>query len=217
MSVFQVDRAGMHYDLRGQKIIALAPSSLSAQQEEFIVVRGKSGAGKTTLLSILGGMLRPTEGRVHLGSVELTALGPAARAKLRQTSIGFVFQSMHLLPYLDLLDNTRLAGGSEARARELLEQLGLGARIHHRPAELSAGERQRGAVARALVHGPALVLADEPTGNLDPESAALVLEAFQSFRTNGGCLMMATHSQEPIPGSRTVYLGPEGLHSADER
>jgi ABC-type lipoprotein export system ATPase subunit len=215
MSVLELHQGEMRYDLRGQQIIALAQSSMRAEKEEFIVVRGVSGAGKTTLLSILGGMLRPTQGTVRLGDVELTGLNPAGRARVRQTSIGFVFQGMHLLPYLDLLDNTRLAGGTEQHARLLLGQLGLGARLHHRPAQLSAGERQRGAVARALVHGPEIVLADEPTGNLDPESAQLVQSAFESFCTSGGCLVMATHSQRSMPVSRILHLGPDGLHPID--
>jgi len=126
-----------------------------------------------------------------------------------------VFQGMHLLPYLDLLDNVRLAGGTDDHARQLLERLGLSARLHHRPDQLSAGERQRGAVARALVHGPKIVLADEPTGNLDPESAALVLGALQSFCEGGGCVVMATHSQHPLSASRTFYLGSTGLHPSD--
>lgn len=217
MSVLALTGVTMRYDLRGKEITALPVSSLTVDGGEFLVVRGASGSGKTTLLSIAGGMLRPSAGSVQVDGVDLTALNPGGRARVRRASIGFVFQGMYLLPYLDLLDNVRLAGGTDQGARDFLEQLGLGARLHHRPDQLSAGERQRGAVARALVHGPSLVLADEPTGNLDPESGALVLSALEVFCKAGGSLVMATHSQQSLPVSRTLHLGAAGLEAGCDK
>jgi ABC-type lipoprotein export system ATPase subunit len=172
---------------------------LEVRSGEFVCVRGPSGCGKTTLLLTLGGMLRPTSGGVRIADSEIYDLSPRERARFRAEQIGFVFQMFHLVPYLNVLDNVLLAarpkcgGDVQNRARRLLEQLGLAARQQHTPAELSAGERQRTAIARALLNQPQLILADEPTGNLDPENASEVFQHLKVFAQSGGTVVVVTH------------------------
>ena len=162
-------------------------------------IRGASGSGKTTLLLIAGGLLRPDHGTVQLGDADLYAQRPARRAALRAAGIGFVFQQFHLLPYLNVRDNIlvpALTGDAAAlrpRALALAEQFGLSHRLDHRPAALSTGERQRVAFARALLRQPRVLLADEPTGNLDQENAAVVLRHLDEFAEAGGAVLLATH------------------------
>ena len=158
----------------GSEVTSLDRFTADIGAGEFVAVRGPSGSGKTTLLLTLGGMQRPSAGLVQFSGHDLYGLSSADRAGLRSGEIGFVFQMFHLVPYLDLMGNVLLASpgkpGSAVRKRagELLDKLGLAERVSHRPGELSAGERQRLAVARALLNRPKLILADEPTGNLDP-------------------------------------------------
>ncbi len=181
---------------------ALDGLDLSIEAGDFVVLRGPSGCGKTTLLLTLGGLRRPTSGSVHFEGEDLFLLPAARRCALRRGPIGFVFQEMHLLPYLDACANVALAvpGVSRAqartRARDVLEDLGLGDRLTHRPSEMSAGERQRVAVARALVREPQVILADEATGSLDPESALLVLDLLADFHGGGGTVVLVTHAGE---------------------
>ena len=177
-------------------VTALAPFDLELASGEFIAIKGASGSGKTTLLLTLGGMLRPSDGTVNFDGADLYAQSPATRAEYRATEVGFVFQMFHLVPYLGVEENVRLAarnGAMTQRPRELLEQFGLGHRLTHTPGELSAGERQRVALARALVNGPRLILADEPTGNLDPENDRQVFEHLSEFHHAGGTVIVVTH------------------------
>ncbi len=169
---------------------ALAGVDIALTQGEMVLLRGASGSGKTTLLLALGGLSRPTEGRVFWSGRDLYAASRRVRRNLRRCHVGFVFQTMHLLPYLDSEANVAL-GGADAG---LLSELGLDGRQHHRPAQLSAGERQRVALARALAQKPDVILADEPTGNLDPQSAELVAGALSRFHRSGGTVLLATHA-----------------------
>ena len=183
----------------GSKVLSLDRFTMDIRDGEFIAVRGPSGSGKTTLLLTLGGMQRPSGGRVQFDEHDLYALSAKERASLRSRRVGFVFQMFHLVPYLDLLSNVLLASpikpgkGERKRASELLEKFGLSNRIDHRPDELSAGERQRLAVARALLNRPKILLADEPTGNLDPDNAAVVIDHFVEFHQSGGTVVIVTH------------------------
>lgn len=173
-----------------------ASLNLRFERQEFVVVRGASGSGKTTLLSILGGLLQPSAGQVQIHSLDPYAMSAAARAKFRGEQIGFVFQTMHLLPFLNVMQNALLAAAetSPTKARDLLEHYGLGHRLQHRPAQLSVGERQRVALVRALMQQPKLLLADEPTGNLDPDNSRRVLAGLQEFQQQGGTVILATHA-----------------------
>jgi putative ABC transport system ATP-binding protein len=204
----------------GSEVTSLDRFTAEVAEGEFVAVRGPSGCGKTTLLLTLGGMQRPSAGSVQLGGRDLYALSPAERAGLRSSEIGFVFQMFHLVPYLDLLGNVLLAcpgkPSAEVRRRAggLLDELGLADRASHRPGELSAGERQRLAVARALLNRPKLILADEPTGNLDPENAAEVIRHLAEFHRGGGTVVLVTHgAAADAHADRTLRLEQGQLKS----
>jgi predicted ABC-type transport system involved in lysophospholipase L1 biosynthesis ATPase subunit len=211
---------GLHktYTMPHATLHILTGVGLDVAAGETLAVVGISGAGKSTLLHVLGGLDRPDDGRVFFDDADLYAQSEAKRTKLRARQIGFVFQSYHLLPEMDVLDNVTIAGmalGGTARgaalrrrARELLEAVGLGARCDHRPVELSGGEQQRVAVARALMNQPRLVLADEPTGNLDEETGRHVLDGlFELTRSGGNALVMVTHDpQTAARCDRTLRL-----------
>ena len=197
----------------GSEVTSLDRFTAEVAEGEFVAVRGPSGSGKTTLLLTLGGMQRPSDGSVQLAGRDLYALSPAERARLRSSEIGFVFQMFHLVPYLDLLGNVLLAcpGKPSAEVRQraggLMDELGLADRASHRPGELSAGERQRLAVARALLNRPKLILADEPTGNLDPENAAEVIRHLAEFHRGGGTVVLVTHgAAADAHADRTLHL-----------
>ncbi|MBX7165959.1 MAG: ABC transporter ATP-binding protein [Pirellulales bacterium] len=186
---------------------------------------GPSGSGKTTLLSILGGMLSPCGGQIMLHDTSVYDLSPADRAKLRQRSIGFVFQQFNLVPYLTALENAQLplylAGMARDEQRELatslLQRVGLGDRLHHKPSELSVGQQQRVALARTVANQPAVILADEPTGNLDPHSRGCVLDFFDELHRDGRTLVMVTHDVAAAQrASRTITLA-DGAIVADSQ
>jgi ABC-type lipoprotein export system ATPase subunit len=185
----------------GGTVTALDRVSLRVDEGEHVAVVGASGSGKSTLLFTLGGLSTPTSGRVLLGGRPVYELDAGARAALRLGDVGFVFQTFNLVPYLTALENVMLpallAGTpraeAEAAATKLLDRLGVGARRGHRPAQLSVGERQRAGIARSLVNGPRVVLADEPTGNLDPESAAQVLALLAELNAEGQTIVLVTH------------------------
>jgi putative ABC transport system ATP-binding protein len=205
---------------KGREIRALDGVDLSVAAGEFVAIRGPSGSGKTTLLLAVGGMLRPTSGRVLVGGRDAYALGEGDRARMRAETIGFVFQMFHLVPYLTLLENVLLAArrtDARLRAEALIERLGLLARRGHKPSELSAGERQRTAIARALLNEPKIILADEPTGNLDEENAAGVLEALSAFHRSGGTVLLVTHGSDASRHSSRVVTLRAGRVDGDGR
>ncbi|WCJ59364.1 ABC transporter ATP-binding protein [Fontisphaera persica] len=202
-------------------IRAVQEASLHIQAGEFVAVRGPSGSGKTTLLLAAGGLLRPDEGTVRVNGAEPYALSPEARARFRAEHIGFVFQQFHLLPYLTVLENVLAAAlprpRSDAvdRARFLLEKVGLAARLDHLPAALSTGEKQRTALARALFHAPPLLLADEPTGNLDEANGQKVLEGLAEHARQGGAVLLVTHDPRAAAFAHRVLMMENGrLHPA---
>lgn len=181
---------------------ALAGVSLDIASGEFVAVQGPSGCGKSTLLLAAGGLLRPDAGRVSIGGQDPYALSPDARAAFRAAHVGFVFQQFHLVPYLSVIDNVLTPSlalkrpGAPERAARLIAQFGMSDRRHHVPEQLSVGECQRTALARALLNGPQLLLADEPTGNLDLENARVVLDALAGFARAGGAVLLITHDPE---------------------
>jgi lipoprotein-releasing system ATP-binding protein len=191
----------------GERVEVLAGISLDLAPGDALVVTGPSGSGKSTLLHILGTLDRPSSGTVTIGGSDPFQLSEPELARFRNRSVGFVFQDHHLLPQYSVLENVLLptlafpdgqGGAHEARARELLDRVGLGHRLGHRPAELSGGERQRAAVARALLGKPALLLCDEPTGSLDRAAAGavadLLFELHDLYRAEGAVLVTVTHS-----------------------
>jgi putative ABC transport system ATP-binding protein len=207
-------------------VAALRGVSFNVDAGEFIALKGPSGCGKSTLLHLVGGMDTPTSGRVVLDGVALQDLKEDELARLRRQRIGFVFQFFNLLPTLTVIENVTLpllldgrdereAGGP---ARELLERVGLADRARHYPAGLSGGEMQRAAVARAVIAGPDLLLADEPTGNLDSENGAKVMELLSELNGElGVTIILATHSEESAAFSRRVIKFRDGLIESDQR
>jgi len=206
--MLRLEAVSKTFQRRGCPVVALQPTSLEVNAGEYVAVVGPSGSGKTTLLSILGGMLAPSSGKVYLDGQSLYDLSVTRRTQMRGSRIGFVFQTFNLVPYLTALQNVQiplyLSGKSPREQRRLaqavLERLGLGDRMQHKPGELSVGQQQRVALARTLANDPALILADEPTGNLDPETREQVLQLFDQFHAEGRTLMMVTH--DPAAAAR---------------
>jgi putative ABC transport system ATP-binding protein len=198
---------------------ALRGVSLDVQEGEFLAIMGPSGCGKSTMLHLLGGLLTPTSGRIVIDDEDLTAASDARRTDIRRRKIGFVFQRFNLFPTLTAEGNLRLAerihqaNGAEdpERRREVLRLLKLEDKMHHKPLELSGGEQQRVALARAVVTRPAIILADEPTGNLDSENSALVLNMFQelNYRFNQ-TIIMITHNPEAAAMCRHIIQMRDG-------
>jgi putative ABC transport system ATP-binding protein len=194
---------------------ALRGIDLTVQEGEFLAVMGPSGCGKSTMLHLMGGLLTPTKGRIIIDGEDLTAASDSRRTDIRRRKIGFVFQRFNLFPTLTAEGNLRLAerihgNGSEDsdRRREILRMLRLEDKMHHKPLELSGGEQQRVALARAVVNRPAIVLADEPTGNLDTENSALVLKMFRELNDRfNQTIIMITHNPEAAAAcQRTIQM-----------
>ncbi len=189
---------------------ALDDVTLTIGTGDFVALKGHSGSGKSTLMSLMGGLSLPSSGRVIVAGREVSGLSSSDRAQFREENIGFVFQMFHLLPYLNVLENVLLAAPQSTRAtsrtyaRELLDRFGLAARLTHRPAQLSAGERQRVAMARALLNRPKLLLADEPTGNLDEQNAVNLLDYLVGFHADGGTIVLATHDDHAAARAQSV-------------
>ncbi len=219
-----LDNLSKTYRTKAGEVRALHDVSLRIDEGEFIALCGPSGSGKTTLLMTIAAMLRPSGGTVQFQGTDLYAMARPQRARFRAENIGFVFQMFHLVPYLNVLENVLVAGGAVGkrdigRTRDLLQRLGLQRRMLHRPAALSAGERQRAAIARALLNQPRLILADEPTGNLDPENAQCVLAHLRDFQRGGETIIVATHGQAAERfATRTIHLrdGMIECHGAQE-
>ena len=198
--LLQTENLTKHYPgQNGSPVEALRGVSFELAKGEFVAVQGPSGCGKSTLLLAVGALLQPTEGQVKIAGKNPYGLSPEDRAEFRAKHIGFVFQQFHLVSYLSVRDNIlvpTLTGELNAdlgRADELLEQFNLTQRATHPPAQLSTGERQRTALARALLNKPKLLLADEPTGNLDRKNAGIVLDHLKQFTKDGGAVLLATH------------------------
>lgn len=206
--IVSANRLVKHYKVGDQVVSALAGIDLHVAKGEFVAIVGPSGSGKSTLLNVLGCLDRPDEGGYVLDGTDVSSLDDERASSFRSRKIGFVFQSFHLLPRLSVIENVllplrfaRIVDKSEVdvitlRAETILGRMGLQKYLNHRPNQLSGGQMQRAAIARALVMDPALVLADEPTGNLDSRSAAEVLDLIEEVNASGQTVIMVTHDME---------------------
>ena len=219
-SMIDITDLSLSYRPGAQPVEVLRSVNLRVRHGERLAIAGPSGSGKSSLLLLLAGLERPAAGRIAIDGIDLATLDADGLADLRRDRIGIVFQSFHLLPSLSALDNVALplqmAGRRDARdaARAMLARVGLADRLTHYPSQLSGGEQQRVAIARALVHRPGLLLADEPTGNLDPGTAAQVMGVLeQQARESGAALVLVTHSEAAAArAQRVLQLTATGCH-----
>ena len=201
-----------------REVRALDDVSLTVARGDYVAIVGESGSGKTTLMHVLGGLDRPTSGSVVLDGVRLERASARALAAIRSRKIGFVFQGLNLIPSLDARENVVLAARyarrsraeALARAEALLTELGLRERSHHRPPQLSGGQQQRVAIARALMNEPALLLADEPTGELDSKTAGTLLDQFDRLNAGGQTLIVVTHSPAVFERAKRIVRIADG-------
>jgi putative ABC transport system ATP-binding protein len=204
-----------HYSSGDETVEALRGVNISIEGGEFITIMGQSGSGKSTLLSVLGGMNHPTSGEVEMAGIKLYQLPGEKLADFRAQNLGFVFQSFHLIPYLTAIENVMLPlaivktknAEKRAAAQSALERVGLGAKLERLPNQLSGGEQERVAIARAIVNNPHILLADEPTGNLDSKTSEEVMALFRELNAAGQTVVMVTHN--PDNGryaDRTIHL-----------
>jgi predicted ABC-type transport system involved in lysophospholipase L1 biosynthesis ATPase subunit len=223
--LIEAENLHRRYVLKRHELTVLCGADLAVSAGETVAVVGRSGAGKSTLLHILGGIDRPDAGSgvVRIDGEDLYAVSASRRTRIRATRIGFVFQSYHLLNEMDVLENVMLpargiginTAAMRARSMELLDAVGVADRAHHTPLELSGGEQQRVALARALINDPSIVLADEPTGNLDGETGRTVLDMlFALTKERGHALVMVTHNQKIADTCDRSLLLDEGLLKA---
>jgi putative ABC transport system ATP-binding protein len=205
------------------RLRALDRLSLEVARGEWLAIMGPSGSGKSTLLNLIAGLDVPTAGSIVVDGIAVHALDEGVRTRFRRETVGLIFQQFHLIPYLSAVENVMLAQhfhsmADEAEAAAALVGEGLGDRLHHRPSQLSGGEQQRVCIARALINQPKLVLADEPTGNLDAENEALVLDTFQKLHAQGHTILLVTH--DPVVGGladRRIFLDHGRLARVLER
>jgi putative ABC transport system ATP-binding protein len=221
--MIRVRELSMRLASGGRGVDVLTDVSLDVPAGQFLAIAGPSGSGKSTLLGLIAGLDQPTAGRIEVAGVELTALDEDALARFRRDRIGYVFQSFHLLPTLTAQENVavplELAGeaGAAARAAALLAEVGLAERAHHYPAQLSGGEQQRVAVARAVARRPALLLADEPTGNLDSATGKQIIELLVGMnRRLGTTLVLVTHDTALAAHAERVVTLRDGRIVSDE-
>lgn len=217
--MIRLEAVAKHYRQEERLVTALAPTTLTIESGEFVAVVGPSGSGKSTMLTLLGGMLAPTEGRVWFDDESLYDLKVAERAKVRRLKMGFVFQTFNLVPYLTAQENVEVPlllrgepkAVQRARARELLSLVGLEDRASHKPTQLSTGQQQRVALARTLVNDPRVIFADEPTGNLDPDTRNHVLSFFEEFHRAGKTIVMVTHDIQAASRATRVLRMADGV------
>ena len=224
-ALIQVQDVWKTYQVGEQQVHALRGLSVDIGQGEYTALMGPSGSGKSTLMNMLGCLDTPTSGRYHLAGEDVGTLDDDALADIRNRRIGFVFQTFNLMPRYTALENVALplvyAGAArdvrEARAKAVLEQVGLADRMDHRPNELSGGQRQRVAVARALVNQPDLLLADEPTGNLDTKTSVEIMALFDEIHAAGNTVVLVTHEEDIACYAHRVVRLRDGVVAADER
>ena len=224
-AIIQVENVTKVYRIGKVDVPALRGVSFTVEKGEFVSIVGPSGSGKSTLFYILGGLTRPTTGRVVIDAADFAQLTDARRTAMRKQKIGFVFQKFNLLPTLSARGNIEIAreiagngGMDQALFERITGMLGISGRLDHRPAEMSGGEQQRVALARALVNGPAIVLADEPTGNLDSQNSEVVLKMLRDANQQfGQTVLMITHNPQAAEiGDRIIHMRDGSIVAAEE-
>jgi putative ABC transport system ATP-binding protein len=224
--IIRTDLLKKIYQMGEVEVPALNGVSITIQEGEFVAIMGPSGSGKSTLMNILGCLDSPTDGEYYLDDQDVSKLNRAQLAHIRNEKLGFIFQSYNLLPRMSALENVTLpmmyikaAAGNQVemtkKAEELLGIVGLGDRIHHQPKELSGGQQQRVAIARALINDPVLVLADEPTGNLDTKSANEIMEILHNLHQSGRTIVMVTHEPDIAEQTQRIIAVRDGLVELD--
>lgn len=222
--VIRIENLTRHYTIGEETVRALNGINLSIQKNEYVALMGPSGSGKSTLMNIIGCLDTPTSGNYFLNGPNVALLSDSELAAIRNKEIGFVFQTFNLLPRLTALQNVALplvyAGIPETdrlkKAKEVLEQVGLGNRITHKPNELSGGQRQRVAVARALVNHPSIILADEPTGNLDTKTSEEIMQLFDIIHQAGNTIVLVTHEEDIALRAKRVVRMRDGIVESDQ-
>ena len=222
--VIRIENLTRFYTIGEETVRALNGINLSIQKNEYVALMGPSGSGKSTLMNIIGCLDTPTSGEYYLNGPNVAQLSDSELAAIRNKEIGFVFQTFNLLPRLTALQNVALplvyAGIPEAerlkKAKEVLEQVGLGDRIKHRPNELSGGQRQRVAVARALVNHPSIILADEPTGNLDTKTSDEIMQLLDIIHQAGNTIVLVTHEEDIALRAKRVVRMRDGIVESDQ-
>ena len=224
-TIIEVKNLARHFLVGSELIKAIKKIDLSIQQNEFVALMGQSGSGKSTLMNILGCLDTPTDGTYTLNNHQVSELKDNDLAEIRNKEIGFIFQTFNLLPRSTALENVMLplvyAGISkedrEERALTALDKVGLADRVNHRPNELSGVQRQRVAVARALVNNPSIILADEPTGNLDSATSIEIMALFQDIHENGNTVIIVTHEEDIAQYTHRIVRLKDGEVESDER
>ena len=224
-AIIKIKKLVRNFQLGKQLIKVLKEISVEINRNEYVALMGPSGSGKSTLMNILGCLDTPTSGEYWLNKQLVSALTDDELAEIRNKEIGFVFQTFNLLPRATALDNVALpliyAGYSrqerDERAREVLEQVGLGDRMKHKPNELSGGQRQRVAVARAIVNRPSIILADEPTGNLDSKTSYEIMALFDQIHKNGNTIILVTHEEDIAQHAHRIIRLKDGEVEQDQQ
>lgn len=221
-NIIQLTEVEKKFQRGPEEVCAVRKVNLYISEGEYIAITGHSGSGKTTLLNLIGCLDRPSSGKIIIGQQETTHADEKELTEIRKNTIGFVFQQFFLIPTLTVLQNVQLPAlfakkQGENRAKELLELVGLTNRIHHLPGQLSGGEMQRVAIARSLINSPSILLADEPTGNLDTKNSQNIMELFAKLNQQGLTLLMVTHNLELVKQcSRSITLADGSIRS-DEK
>ena len=223
-SIIRIEELTKIYDLGEVKVPALAGVSIDIKEGSYVAIMGPSGSGKSTMLNILGCLDQPTSGQYFLGEQDVSLMNDSALSEVRGQRIGFIFQSYNLIPQLDVVENIHVPlfyqgkqlSSSRKHCEELADLVGLGDRLDHRPLQLSGGQQQRVAVARSLVNDPLMILADEPTGNLDSKTSLEILDLLGKLHADGKTIIMVTHDEEVAERADRVIRLMDGLVDRDE-
>ncbi|MCJ7478909.1 MAG: ABC transporter ATP-binding protein [Candidatus Nanohaloarchaeota archaeon QJJ-7] len=224
MAEIELEGVRKHYQMGETTVEALRGSSMTVDDGEFIAIMGPSGSGKSTLMNMVGALDKPTSGTVEVGGTDVSGLSRSQLAILRRKKVGFVFQQFNLISTMDAVENVALplifqgtpSKERKKRAVEYLEKVDLGDRLHHRPSELSGGQRQRVSIARALVNKPDIILADEPTGNVDTETGDKIMELLMDLKEEGKTIVMVTHDPHDAEFADRVVEIRDGVTAPKE-